>query len=132
MDETQIISSLVAQQGSLDFVMRVGKAEYHVESFSIENSQTSVTKPTLRGGVYLSNPNEFKIKATFLGTSLAPVLSGTMLGPSTDFEKIKFIAGINLGGATRRLEIIANLINYVQRGGGLELNLIVVGAELSD
>jgi hypothetical protein len=132
MDETKIISSLVEQQGNLDFSMRVGKTEYHVESFSIENSQTPVTRPTLRGGVYLSNPNEFKIRATFLGTSLAPVLSGTMLGPSTDFEKIKFLTDINFGGSARRLEVVANLINYVQRGGGLELNLIVVGAELSD
>lgn len=132
MDQAQIISSLMSQQESLDVAMRIGKTEYSVGSFRIENAQTPVSKPTVRGGVYVSNPNEFKIRATFLGTELAPALSGTMLGPSTDFEKILFLTGIDLGGAKKRLEVTANLINYVQRGAGLELNLIIVGANLLD
>lgn len=132
MDENQIIASLVEQQDSLDFTMLINGLAYPVESFSMEHSQIPVTKPTLRGGVYFSNLKEFKIKAKFTGTSLSPVLSKTMLGPNTDFERIKFLTRISFDGAKKQLAISANLINYVQRGDGLELNLIVVGTELSD
>ena len=61
-----------------------------------------------------------------------PALSGAMLGPNTDFEKIKLLTDIDLDGAKKSIEITANLINYVQRGNGLELNLIIIGASLSD
>jgi len=132
MDETQIIHSLVEQQSKLDFTMLVNGLEYHVESFNVEHSQTPVTKPTLRGGVYFSDLKEFTIKAKFLGTALSPVLSKTMLGPNTDFEKIKFLTSIEFDSVKKRLAVVANLINYVQRGNDLELNLIVVGTELSD
>jgi hypothetical protein len=132
MDETQIISSLVEQQSNLDFIMLVDGLEYPVESFDVVHSQTPVTKPTMRGGVYFSNFKEFKIKAKFSGTALSPVLSKTMLGPNTDFEKIKFLTDMEYDGAKKQLIILANLTNYVQRGNDLELNLIVVGAELSN
>lgn len=132
MDETKTMSMLVEQQGSLDFTMSVGGTAYHVESFSVEHSQTPVTKPTMRGGVYFSNLKEFKIRARFLGTALLPSLSKTMLGPNTDFENIRFLTRMEFGGAKKQLAVIANLTNYVQRGDSLELNLIVVGTELSD
>ena len=131
MDESQIISSLVEQQNRLHFTMLVGGVSYPVESLDIAHSQMPVTKPTMRGGVYFSNLKEFKIKAKFSGTALSTVLSKTMLGPSTDFEKIKFLADVELGGK-KHVALFANLANYVQRAGGLELNLIVVGADLSD
>ncbi|MBI5146006.1 MAG: hypothetical protein HZA84_02165 [Thaumarchaeota archaeon] len=103
-----------------------------VESFDVTRSQTPVTRPTMRGGVYFSNLEEFKIKAKFSGTALSPVLSKTMLGPNTDFEKIKFLTDMESNGAKKQLVLFANLTNYIQRGDGLELNLVVVGAELSD
>jgi hypothetical protein len=132
MDETQTMSMLVEQQGRLDFTMSVGGTAYPVESFRVEHAQTPVTKPTMRGGVYFSNLKEFKIQAGFLGTALLPSLSKTMLGPNTDFENIKFLTRMEIGGAKKQLAVIANLTNYVQRGDNLELNLIVVGTELSD
>lgn len=132
MDKSQIISSLIGQQSKLQFIMLVGGMKYLVESFDVTHSQTPVTKPTMRGGVYFSDLKEFKIKAKFSGTALSPVLSKTMLGPSTDFEKIKFLTDIESNGAKKQVVLFANLINYVQRGNGLELNLVVVDAELSD
>lgn len=132
MDEIQIISLLVEQQSKLDFTMLVGGLEYQVESFDVMQSQTPVTKPTMRGGVYFSNLKEFKIKAKFSGTALSAILSKTMLGPNTDFEKIKFLTSIESDGAKKQLTILANLTNYVQRRNSLELNLVVVGAELSN
>lgn len=132
MDKSQIISSLVGQQSKLQFTMLVGGMKYPVESFDVTHSQTPVTKPTMRGGVYFSDLKEFKIKAKFSDTSLSSVLSKTMLGPSTDFEKIKFLTDIELNGAKKQTVLFANLTNYVQRGNGLELNLVVVDAELSD
>jgi hypothetical protein len=132
MDESKIISSLVEQQSKLQFVMLVGDAKHPVESFDVMQSQTPVTKPTMRGGVYFSNLQEFKIKAKLSGTALSSVLSKTMLGPNTDFERIKFLTHIESDGAKKQAVLFANLTNYVQRGNDLELNLVVVGAELSD
>ena len=132
MDETQILSLLVEQQNELCFTMLINERTYAVESFSVMNSQTPVTKPTMRGGVYFSNLKEFKIKAKISDAALSAVLSKTMLGPNTDFEKIKFLTNMEFNGAKKQLTLLANLANYVQRGNGLELNLIVVGAELSD
>ncbi len=132
MDESQILSSLIEQQNKLQFTMLVGGMEYRVESFDVARSQTPVTKPTMRGGVYFSNLKEFKIKAKFSGTALSPVLSKTMLGPNTDFEKIKFLTDMESNGTKKQLVLFTNLTNYVQRGNGLELNLVVVGAKLSD
>jgi hypothetical protein len=132
MDESQIISSLIEQQDKLQFTMLVGGTKYPVESFNIAHLQTPVTKPTMRGGVYFSNLKEFKIKAKFSGTALSPVLSKTMLGPNTDFEKIKFLADVETNGVKKQVALFANLTNYVQRGNGLELNLVVIGSELSD
>jgi len=112
--------------------MLVGGTKYPVESFDVAYLQTPVTKPTMRGGVYFSNSKEFKIKARFSDTSPSSVLSKTMLGPNTDFEQIKFLTDVEFDGTKKQLVIFANLTNYVQRGNGLELNLNVVGAELSD
>lgn len=94
--------------------------------------QTPVTKPTMRGGVYFSNLKEYKIRAKFSDAALSSVLSKTMLGPNTDFERIEFLTDVESGGTKKQATLFANLTNYVQRGGGLELNLVVVGAELSD
>ena len=120
------------QQNKLDFTMLVNGSKYHVKSFSLVHSQTPMTKPAMRGGVYFSNLKELKIRAKFLDTALSPVLSKTMLGPNTDFEKIKFLTNIEFDGTKKQLVILANLINYVQRENDLELNLIVVGTELFD
>ncbi|HEY8109917.1 MAG: hypothetical protein ACHQW9_00935 [Nitrososphaerales archaeon] len=132
MDKSQIISSLIGQQSKLQFTMLVDGMKYQVESFDVTHSQTPMTKPAMRGGVYFSDLKEFKIKAKFSDTALSPVLSKTMLGPSADFEKIKFLTDIELNGAKKQTVLFANLTNYVQRGNGLELNLVVVDAELSN
>jgi hypothetical protein len=132
MDETQILSLVVAQQNKLSFTMLINELTYTVESFSMINSQIPVTKPTMRGGVYFSKLKEFKINAKFSNTDLSAVLSKTMLGPNSDFKVIKFLTTVELNGEKKQLALLANLTNYVQRKSGLELNLIVVGTELSD
>lgn len=132
MDDSQIISSILEQQNKLQFTMSVGGMNYPVESFFIEHSSIPVTKPTMRGGVYFSNLKEFKIRAKFSDAALSPVLSKAMLGPNTDFERIKFLADMECGNTKKHAVLFANLTNYVQRGDGLELNLVVIGAELSD
>lgn len=132
MDDSEIISSVLEQQDKLRFTMSVGGTIYPVESFGIAHLSMPLTRPAMRGGVYFSNLKEFKIKATFPDTALSTVLSKAMLGPNADFERIKFFTDVECGGAKKHAALFANLTNYVQRGGGLELNLVVVGAELSD
>lgn len=130
MDNSKIISVLLEQQNKLHFTMLVDKIEHEVNSFSMAKSQTHVTKPTLRGGVYFSNIAEFNIKANLSNTNLSSTLSKTMLGPNADFTPILFLTYIELDSAVKQLKILTNLINYVQRGNGLELNLTVIGIDL--
>lgn len=132
MDNSQIIALIAGQQGSLDFTMHVGELKFPVDSFGISHSQTPVTKPTLRGGVYFSDVKEFRIKARLSGKSLPSILSRTMLGPNTDFEKIKFLTSIDVYGTKKQVAIFANLTNYAQKADGFELNLTVVGTDLAD
>ncbi|CAE6500528.1 MAG: hypothetical protein QXE84_04000 [Candidatus Nitrosotenuis sp.] len=93
---------------------------------SMTYSDVPVTKPTTRGGVYFADKMAFKIKAHTKDQSLIGVLSSAMLGPNSDFEKIE----IRIDGSD--LKIFAHLTNYVQKKDELELNLVVVGTELSN
>ena len=103
-----------------------------VDAATLVYSKTPMSKPSMRGGVYFSDKMGFKIKAAVSDLSISKILSKTMLGPNTDFAKIQFLTTIEEGGAKKPLTIYTNLTNYVQRSSGLELNLMVVGTELSD
>ncbi|MGQ0772388.1 MAG: hypothetical protein ACT4NT_06430 [Nitrososphaerota archaeon] len=113
------------------FEMMINETAYAVDAVKITYSETPVNKPTVRGGVYFSDKMGFKIKAQVSDKELSSVLSKTMLGPNTDFEKIQFLTVIQQNGMEKNLKIFANLTNYVQRGSALELNLMVVETELA-
>ena len=112
--------------------MKIGDASYRVDSIEITYSEVPVTKPTTRGGVYFSEKMAFKVKAKVSDLAVANVLSKTMLGPNQDFEKIRLLTNVIVDTNKKEVVIFANLTNYVQKSSGLELNLIVIGTELSD
>lgn len=116
----------------LECTMIIGDKNYKVDSIDLTYSDVPVTKPTTRGGVYFSDKMAFKVKARVSDLGIAKVLSSTMLGPNQDFEKIQILTNVEFGKNKRELKIFANLTNYVQKSSGLELNLVVVGTELSD
>jgi hypothetical protein len=122
MDVDYNTMSLLANR-QLDLILNVKEISYSV-SATITLSDVPVRRPTMRGGVYYTDKSVFKIKAFAKDDSLSKLLSKSMLGPNTDFEKIEFLAPVE------RVKIFANLTNYVQKNAGLELNLVVVGTEL--
>jgi hypothetical protein len=110
----------------LECAMLIPGRQYGVKA-TVSYSEVPVTRPTTRGGVYFADKMAFKIKANVSDESLAEVLSKTMLGPSADFERIEFLICVPVA-----LKIFAHLTNYVQKGDGLELNLVVVGTKLAN
>lgn len=122
---------LIEESNPRTFEMRINDRAYVVDAIKMIYSETPVNKPTVRGGVYFSDKMGFKIKAQISDKDLSSVLSKTMLGPNTDFEKIQFLTTIQQDGTKKNLKISANLTNYVQRESGLELNLMVVETDLA-
>lgn len=95
--------------------------KFHVDSSSVTYSDVPVSKPTTRGGVYFSDTMAFKAKVVVSDLGLSGILSKTMLGPNQEFAQIEMISNPDM-----KLKIFANLTNYVQKGAGFELNLVIV------
>jgi hypothetical protein len=112
--------------------MKIGENTYPVDDVELRYSEVPVTKPTTRGGVYFSDRMVFKIKAKVSDYGIAKTLSSTMLGPNQDFKKILILTTVDVGSRKKELTIFGNLINYVQKSSSLELNMVVVGTELSN
>ncbi|HXW02092.1 MAG TPA: hypothetical protein VD828_01805 [Candidatus Nitrosotenuis sp.] len=127
-----ILLKLTERQNQESCTMKIGNATYKVDSAEFTYSEVPVTKPTTRGGVYFSDKMAFKVKAKVSDLAVAKVLSKTMLGPNQDFEKILLMTNVQVDTNKKELVIFTNLTNYVQKSSGLELNLVVVGTELSD
>lgn len=128
----KILFKLTERQNQGSCTMKIGDSTYKVDSVEIAYSEVPVTKPTTRGGVYFSDKMVFKVKAKVSDLAVAKVLSKTMLGPNQDFEKILLLTNVQVDTNKKELVIFTNLTNYVQKSSGLELNLVVVGTELSD
>jgi hypothetical protein len=127
-----ILLKLTERQNQGSCVMKIGDTAYKVDSIEFTYSEVPVTKPTTRGGVYFSDKMAFKVKAKVSDLALTKILSKTMLGPNQDFEKIRLLINVQVDTNKKDLIIFANLTNYVQKISGLELNLVVVGTELSN
>ena len=130
--DKELLQRLATHQSQHNFQMKIGNHVCDVDATDVIYSENPMNKPSMRGGVYFSERMGFKLKATVSDLSLAKVLSKTMLGPNTDFAKIQFLTTVEQNGTRKSLTLHANLTNYVQRSSGLELNLMVVGTELSD
>lgn len=127
-----ILFKLTERQNQEPCEIKIGHSSYKVDSIEFTYSAIPVTKPTTRGGVYFSDKMAFKVKARVSDLAITKLLSKTMLGPNQDFEKILLLTDVQIGTNKKGLVIFTNLVNYVQKNSGLELNLVVVGTELSD
>ncbi|MFQ5440420.1 MAG: hypothetical protein ACE5DL_03050 [Nitrosopumilaceae archaeon] len=111
---------------SAEFHLLINNKDYLLEKVSITNSPTTVNSPTTRGGVYFSDKFAYKLKGTVSDLSIVPLLTKTMLGPSTEFGEIKIIASINQNNKINDILIYANLTNSVQSSSKIELNMIII------
>ncbi|MEM2160246.1 MAG: hypothetical protein QXN55_04755 [Candidatus Nitrosotenuis sp.] len=95
---------------------------FAVESSTLAHSDVPVSRPTTRGGVYFSDTKAFKAKVLIRDSAISEYLSKAMLGPNTEFAKIQLVS------SDPKMQIFANLTNYVQKGSGFELSLTIVEA----
>lgn len=120
MLDKEALQKLVQSKTRISHIL-VQETKYSVDSSELGYSDVPVNKPTTRGGVYFSDTMAFKAKVFVSDPELSKSLSKTMLGPNTEFAKIRLIQEEN-----PKLQILANLTNYVQKNGGFEMNLVIV------
>jgi hypothetical protein len=114
-----LIEKIIAEKTKIISIIIQGNT-FPVESSEISYTDVPVNSPTMRGGVYFSDTRAYRAKILVNDYSISKLLSQAMLGPNTEFAKIQLVPDSAL------LQIFANLINYVQKSTGFELNLILV------
>jgi hypothetical protein len=129
MDNNLLKSVMAAQDQSTKYFLYINEHKYDVDSVRIIHSPTPVNSPTTRGGVYFSDTYAYKVKGIVRDLSVVPLLSKTMLGPSTDFGEIKISTQLDIDGKKQDIVLFTNLTNSMQTSSYVELNMILVNIE---
>jgi len=119
----------ISKEIPLDYFLHLNDESYRMFNVSIEKSPNPISKPTSRGGVYLSEKYSYRIKGTLNETSIIPKLSKTMLGPNSDFSELKITT--SLPEQNKSISIYSNLTNSMHNSSKIELNMIIVRADLN-
>ncbi len=129
--DTRLLEILIDanKNNSCKYTIHLGKQKYPLEDVSIINSPTPVNSPTTRGGVYFSDKFAYKLKGKVGDLSIIPLLSSSMLGPNTEFGKIKITAKMSGIQSQKDFVIYTNLTNSIQRSASIELNMIIINLE---
>ena len=108
-------------------VLNFNTKKIPLTSVKIIKSDTPVNKPTIRGGVYFSDKEVYRIIGKTSDLSIIPMLSGTMLGPNTEFQRLEINStwDDNKRGAV----LVVNLTNTAQKSSELELYFVIIEAE---
>lgn len=123
------------REDSSNYQIYINDSRYIIDDVNIVNSQIPVNKPTTRGGVYFSDKFAYKMNGKISDLSVVPLLTEHMLGPNTEFGKLKIIVQISSSSSSSSsqkpttLEISTNLINSVQTSDFIELHMIIVNIE---
>lgn len=112
------------------FTILVNDRVFPLIDVSIVNSSIPVNEPTTRGGVYFSEKFAYKIKGVIDDLSVIPLLTKKMLGPNTEFGKLKISSQIETNGKLVNIDIFSNLTNSVQTPNSIELSMIIVELKL--
>ncbi len=111
---------------SLKYTLHLNERFFHLSHVSIIHSPIPVNKPTTRGGVYFSDKFAYKMKCEIKDLSVIPLLTNNMLGPSTEFGKLKITTEIESDGKKIHVEMFTNLTNSVQTPDSIELSMIII------
>ena len=87
MLENEDVLNKVSQEQNLSYVIHIEEKSYPVQKISILKSKIPVREPTTRGGVYFTDVEAYKVKAT-TDLSIKNEIPKLMLGPNTDFKPI--------------------------------------------
>lgn len=124
MMEHEDVLVRVSGEQDLSYVIGIEEKSYPVSKISIIKSKIPVREPTTRGGVYFTDVEAYKIKAT-TDLSIKDEIPKLMLGPNTDFKPIFVKTSINVDGSMRQVVLTVHLTNAVNTKENVELNLIV-------
>lgn len=118
-NENILVEASKAQD--ISFTIIIDSKSFKTEKISIIKSKIPVREPTIRGGVYFTDVEAYKVKATTNDLSIKSEIPKLMLGPNTDFKPVllKTIVGKN------PVIITTHLTNVVNTKNSVELNLIV-------
>lgn len=115
----EALDKMIAERTKIASII-IQNQTFPVVSSEISYTDVPVNSPTMRGGVYFSDTTAYRAKILVNDASISKLLSNAMLGPNTEFAKIRLVPD------SASLQIFGNLTNYVQKSTGFELNMILV------
>ena len=121
-----LMDSTSKDDDSIEFFLHLNNSVFPISSVSITNSPTPVNEPTTRGGVYFSDKFAYKMKGTLNDLSIVSLLTKKMLGPNTEFGRLKITCSIKVDGKKLPIRIFTNLTNSVQSPNSIELSMIII------
>ena len=124
MLENEELMIKVAGAQDIVCVINIEEKSYPVQKISIIKSKIPVREPTTRGGVYFTDVEAYKVKAT-TDLSIKSEIPKLMLGPNTDFKPILIKTSLKIEGAEHLVTMTTHLTNAVNTKDAVELNLIV-------
>ena len=124
--DDKLLSSITQNNVERNYTLHLDNKSYQLRDVSITKSQTPLTKPNMRGGVYFSDTFHYRIKATVDDTNIIQFLSKAMLGPNTEFKNLKITSNLKKDVGTKNISIFTNLTNTMQSSSKVELNMVIV------
>jgi len=124
MLENEDVLNKVSQAQNLSYVIHIEDKSYSVQKISILKSKIPVREPTTRGGVYFTDVEAYKVKAT-TDLSIKSEIPKLMLGPNTDFKPILLKTSLMIDGTEHLVIMTTHLTNAVNTKDTVDLNLIV-------
>ena len=100
------------------WTVSVGGRCFETSEASLTHCPAPASGEVVRGGAYRSGPNAERLECTIKDRSILPLLTGAMLGPNEDFEKI-------VAESPSGQRLTASLVSYVESGGPIKLSLLV-------
>ncbi len=121
MMKVQDIQKLV-KENSAKFKLLISDKIFKIDEVEIFQNENPVTEPTIRGGVYVSDIKEMKVRATIFDTNITKYLTKAMLGPNKTFLDILIESEIN---NESKISLVTNLTNTMQNSSKIVLYLIL-------
>ena len=130
MSYTDLLVKIINIQKSkpLKFSLIMKEKQYKLNDVTMSKKNTVVSKKTVRGGAYISDKFVYQLKATVFEPGIATMLSGTMLGPNFDFDALE-IKVENMGNGYKKISLLTNLVNTLQKQSITELTMNVINAK---
>ncbi len=126
---SEIIEKIsLGQIHPVEFTILIENRRFSIRDAKIQKGTAPVKKPTLRGGVYFSDLNNYTLTGTVTDFEILPLLSGKMLGPNTEFAEIPVFAKIMPDN--KKIIFTTNLTNMMQNSKKIVLNLVITRTEI--